>query len=76
MNDAKIGTLLLDAIEKHVADFKRFAANHSELTFQVTAIGCGLAGYTPEQIAPMFACSPANCVLPAEFKAVLGLPTD
>jgi hypothetical protein len=65
--DERLRTLPLDAIREHVAAFKRFAAEHPELTFQVTAIGCGLAGYRPEQIAPMFADAPANCVLPAEF---------
>lgn len=32
---------------------------------------CGLAGFTPAQIAPMFAGSPANVLLPPEFLAVL-----
>jgi hypothetical protein len=39
-------------------------ARNSDCTFQVTRIGCGLAGYTDAQIAPMFADAPVNCVLP------------
>ena len=65
--DEHIRTLPLDVIRHHVEDFKRFAAEHPETTFQVTAIGCGLAGYKPEQIGPMFADAPANCQLPDEF---------
>jgi hypothetical protein len=33
----------------------------------VTAIGCGLAGYSPKDIAPMFSDHPANVALPACF---------
>lgn len=33
----------------------RFARQHPELTFLVPAIGCGTAGYTPQQVAPLFA---------------------
>ena len=70
--DEKIKTLSLEAIRGHVDEFKRFVAEHPEMTFQVTPIGCGLAGYTPEQIGPMFADAPANCVLPEEFVKVIG----
>lgn len=39
--------------------------------FRVTPIGCGLAGYTPKEIAPMFKDSPPNVILPEEFIKVL-----
>jgi hypothetical protein len=65
--DEYLRTLPLEAIRQYVDEFKRFAADHPEMTFQVTAIGCGLAGYKPEQIAPLFANAPPNCMLPAEF---------
>jgi len=53
--------------------FIRFAESpHGKtLIFDVTAIGCGLAGYTPEEIAPFFAHSPKNVNLPEEFRKVL-----
>jgi hypothetical protein len=35
----------------------------------VTKIGCGIAGYTPAQVAPLFSEVPANVVLPEEFVA-------
>lgn len=69
--DVQLRTLDLADIDVHVEDFIDFAAMMPELTFKVTAIGCGLAGYKPEQIAPMFKDAPANCELPDEFKAVL-----
>lgn len=60
-------TLSLHAIDVGVQRFLAFAAAHPELQFEVTPIGCGLAGYLPAQIAPMFKAAPANCLLPAEF---------
>jgi hypothetical protein len=71
--DAAIRTLPLDAIASHVARFVEFARANPQLRFEVTAIGCGVAGYVPAQIAPLFKGAPANCTLPAEFVAVLGL---
>lgn len=67
----RIETLPLAEIKSHVERFLSFARDRQDLSFQVTAIGCGLAGYTPAQIAPMFEDAPANCRLPAEFTAVL-----
>ena len=63
-----IKTLTLDAIEVYVNNFKRFAWEHPELIFEVTPIGCGLAGYEPWQIAPMFRGCSENVYLPAVFK--------
>lgn len=57
-------TLPLDIIKKHVDKFLEFAWENQGLKFFVTRIGCGLAGYTDEQIAPMFAEAPLNCELP------------
>ncbi len=60
-------TRSLDDIRVSVASFKVYAANHPDVTFQVTRVGCGLAGYRDDQIGPMFADVPANCVLPVEW---------
>lgn len=62
-----LNTLPLTAIDQNVSDFIRYAKEHPELVFLVTAIGCGLAGYAPKEIAPMFKNAPKNCVLPDEF---------
>jgi hypothetical protein len=52
--------LPLDRIQGEVSDFLQFARNHPELTFRVTRIGCGFAGYTNEEIAPFFKGHPSN----------------
>ncbi|MBX9900999.1 MAG: hypothetical protein K2Y28_09475 [Burkholderiaceae bacterium] len=69
--DENIRTLPLRCIAIEVEKFKKFAAEHPELSFNVTAIGCGLAGYIPEQIAPMFSGLTSNVLLPDAFKVVL-----
>lgn len=53
--------------------FIQFAQDHPELKFMVTPIGCGIAGYTPEEIAPMFkdAVCGKNVYLPISFWKVL-----
>lgn len=69
--DRRLRTLPLADIEMWVGKFLTQARQRSDLTFQLTPIGCGLAGYKPEQIAPMFRDAPPNVLLPDEFKAVL-----
>lgn len=60
--------LTLDAIKNYVDGFIGYANSHPNDTFKVVAIGCGLAGYTPAEIGPMFNKAPANCILPIEFR--------
>lgn len=69
--DETLAVLPLPKIKEYIDDFLFFAKHHSCFNFQVTAIGCGLAGYSPEQIAPMFKGAPDNCELPEEFIKVL-----
>lgn len=47
-------TLSLDKIKAYVDEFIEYAKQHPELQFQVTRIGCGLAGLKDSDIAPMF----------------------
>ncbi|MDD5001531.1 MAG: SLOG family protein [Thiomonas arsenitoxydans] len=56
--------LPLEAVAQHVEAFKSYARDCPKLTFQVTRIGCGLAGFADDQIAPLFHDAPANCLLP------------
>lgn len=51
-------------IKSSVEKFKKFAREHPEMSFFVTRIGCGLAGYTDKDIGPLFDGSPSNCELP------------
>jgi hypothetical protein len=62
--DGNLRTLPLTKITDYVIDFINYAERHPELTFEVTRIGCGLAGYKDADIAPMFRLAPSNCVLP------------
>ena len=59
--DEWLRTRGLIEIEKSVRRFLDFAGEHPELTFDITPIGCGLAGYRRDQIRPMFEGMPSNC---------------
>lgn len=59
----------VDTIRPYVDEFIEFARQHPELTFYVTRIGCGIAGFSDKQIAPLFhdALEIDNIILPREF---------
>lgn len=61
----------VELIAPHVDDFTQFAAEHPEISFLVTRIGCGIAGFRDEEIAPLFAraASLDNVHLPQSFQA-------
>jgi len=65
--DYQLRSLPLQIIGAFVADFLKYARANKNTWFVVTPIGCGLAGYKPEQIAPMFLGKPLNVILPEEF---------
>ena len=56
----------VETIKPYVDEFIAFAKEHQHLTFLVTRIGCGIAGFTDEEIAPLFeeARDIENIVLP------------
>ena len=49
-----ISFMPLEEVEVHIDAFKDFAMDHPNVEFQVTQVGCGRAGFTKEQIAPLF----------------------
>lgn len=59
----------VETIKPYVDAFISFARQHSELTFLVTRIGCGIAGFSDEEIAPLFreALDVENVILPRSF---------
>lgn len=59
----------LQDIASSVARFCAYADHHPELTFYVTRIGCGIAGYDDSDIAPLFAGAPSNVQLPKGWRA-------
>jgi hypothetical protein len=63
----KMEVLSLEHIRAGVGRFLVYAEHHPELRFLVTPIGCGLAGYKPKEIAPMFHYAPGNVILPRCF---------
>ena len=62
----------LGVFEEHVGRFLEFARSHPELRFLVTEVGCGIAGYTPDQVAGFFREAPENVLLPESFTRALG----
>lgn len=62
-----------DRIKPYVDKFISFARQHPELTFLVTEVGCGIAGFRPAEIAPLFrdAVDVENIHLPQRFWEVL-----
>lgn len=63
----------VETIKPYVDDFIKFAKLHPELFFYVTKIGCGIAGFRNEEIAPLFAeaVNVDNICLPKEFVDIL-----
>lgn len=61
------------SLHKAVDNFIACARQHPELTFLVTAVGCGIAGYRPDEVAPLFreAAELPNVYLPQVFVVVM-----
>ena len=59
----------VETIRPYVDEFIQFAKQHPELTFLVTRIGCGIAGFTDDEISPLFkeAHEVENIVLPPNW---------
>ena len=59
----------VETIKPYVDEFIKFAKQHPEFKFLVTRIGCGIAGFMDEEIAPLFvnAVDVENVILPKEF---------
>jgi hypothetical protein len=66
--DRELKPRTLVDIQTSVETFLAFARETPELTYQVTRIGCGLAGYKDHEIGPMFADAPGNCELPVQWE--------
>ena len=63
----------VETIKPYVEEFIRFAKANAHLTFLVTRIGCGIAGFSDKQIAPLFkeAMDVENILLPKKFVACI-----
>ena len=63
----------VDVIKPYVDEFIEFAKQHPEYNFLVTKIGCGIAGFAIEEMAPLFqqAIDVENIILPKDFVEVI-----
>ena len=68
----------VETIKPYVDEFIEFAKQHKELFFYVTRIGCGIAGFKDEEIAPLFARAAfiGNVSLPISFASILNEEYD
>lgn len=69
--DRQLRVLALEDIAPYVTEFLEHAKNNPQDQFHVVSIGCGLAGYFPEEIAPLFVGKPDNVHLTPEFDRVI-----
>ena len=67
-----IGKLELPIINAYIAGFLAYATGKRKLKFYVTRLGCGIAGFTDADIAPMFVGAPKNCMFDEKWKPFLG----
>lgn len=63
----------VETIIPYVNDFIDYAKEHRNIYFLVTRIGCGIAGFKNEQIAPLFekALPLSNVILPKSFVNII-----
>ena len=63
----------VDVIKPYVDEFIAYAREHQEMFFYVTRIGCGIAGFSEEDMAPLFrdALDLSNVALPKDFVEIL-----
>ena len=64
----------VETIRPYVDEFIEYAKRHPEQLFRVTRIGCGIAGFTNEEIAPLFKAAVAmeNVSLPNGWREING----
>jgi len=65
--DQKVDTLPLNVIKHFVDEFIQATKDNVSREWFVTRVGCGLAGYRDEQIAPMFKGA-ENCSFAQEWQ--------
>jgi len=69
--DANLRTLPLTRVAQEVEALKVHVMRRPQTQFQVTRVGCGLAGYRDEDIAPLFEGAPRNMHLPGRWERLL-----
>lgn len=69
--DHEIRSLPLHVVRLYVNSFMAVADNAVKLQFKVTRVGCGLAGFSDEEIAPLFVRAPLNCHFDTKWREYL-----
>lgn len=67
-----ISYMPIDKVAEHVVNFIMYARAHENDVFQVTCVGCGLAGFRDIEMATMFQKAPNNCSFDLKWKRFLG----
>jgi hypothetical protein len=70
--DEYLQTLPLTTVNGHIVKFLEYTSALTATQFQVTQLGCGLAGYKPKDIAPLFFGAPRNCFFDTDWIPWLG----
>jgi hypothetical protein len=65
-----------EQVKPYVDNFLNVARLQSDQAFQVTQVGCGLAGFTKEQIAPLFQDAPKNCLFDTAWRELMPEGTE
>ena len=66
--DENLNVLSLAEIVPYIIEFMVYSANNPHLEFYVTKVGCGLAGYSEDDMKPLFEPCPSNCQLPEGWR--------
>lgn len=73
--DWNVNTLPRPIVMQYIGQFKHYARLHwvhkTKSAFMVTRVGCGLAGFKDQEIAPLFADAPPNCTFDVKWKTWL-----
>lgn len=72
--DENLKPLPIAAIAENVAHFLDVARSMQSARFFVTRVGCGLAGFSDAQIAPLFMNAPSNCNFAYQWRTFLEGP--
>lgn len=68
--DDRLKPLPLPVIAEHTRRLFAFAVANPQMEFQITRVGCGLAGNKDEEMLPLFEDAPSNCILPGRWLAM------
>lgn len=74
--DAQLSVLTVKMIAGYVERFKAYTHEHPDMTFYVTRVGCGLAGYDDSVIAKLFRGCHTNCIFSDVWARFLEVPPE